>query len=111
MTETVDILTATPVTDRYGNTTYDWTSPTRRSVSRVVVAPRRAADSESRELGRQGVIVGLTLYMPPGTSITAYDRVEVRGEVYEVEGEEGDWRSPHTSWRPGIEVAVRKVTG
>lgn len=111
MTETVVILTPATVTDRYQNVTYDWSNPTRRTVSRVVVAPRRAADTEATEQGRQGVILGLTLYLPARTEITAHDRVEVRGDIYEAVGEEGIWRSPHTEWDPGIEVALRRVEG
>ena len=71
------------------------------------VAPRQAGEEIGQ--GRVAVTSGLTLYMPPGTDVLPSDRFEVRGVVYEVDGEPGDWRSPFTGWRPGMEVQLTRV--
>ena len=39
------------------------------------------------------------------------DRCTVRGVVFEVDGDPGVWRSPFTSWIPGISVPLRRVSG
>ena len=44
--------------------------------------------------------------MVAGTALPPQARVRVRDVLYEVEGEPGDWHSPFTGWRPGIEVAL-----
>lgn len=73
------------------------------------IAPR--VSSEFNEPGRNAVIVGLSVYFPRGTDVKASDGFRVRGEVYEVDGEPGDWRNPFTGVARGIEVALSKVTG
>lgn len=73
------------------------------------VAPRTSEDIDDR--GRQGVIVGLTLYAPYGTDLLHTDRVEVDGVVYEADGDLGSWKSPLTSWEAGIEIALRRAAG
>lgn len=107
--ETVIRIRAPLVTDRYGNQVFDWDNATRSEVSGCGVAPRTS--DEETETGRQGVIVGITVYVPAGTDISAHDRMEVRGEVYEVAGEVADWRSPFTGWAPGLVVNLRRVEG
>ena len=107
--ETVTRLRAPLVADRYGNLVPDWDNPDRLDIPDCGVAPRTS--DEETEQGRQGVIVGITVYAPPGTDILPSDRMEVRGEVWEVVGEVADWRSPYTGWHPGIVVNLRRVEG
>ncbi|MFT9821150.1 hypothetical protein [Lysinibacillus sp. NPDC056185] len=109
--ETVTVLRANLVTDRYGNEVWDWSDPDRTLVPGCAVAPRRTGAAEVTDLGRQGVIVGLTVYAPAGTDIRPSDRMEVGGRVYEVDGESGTWASPFTGWAPGIEVALKQMEG
>lgn len=106
--ETVTVLRGVTVADRYGDTTVDWTTPARTTVHGAFVAPRSSTEAGN---GRAGVIVGLTAYLPPGTRVTAADRVEVRGVTYSVEGEPGDWRDPFDGIAVGIEVALEAVHG
>jgi hypothetical protein len=78
--ETVTILRpgASTTTDVYGN---DVPGPdTRTDVTGCLVAPRLQGDAT--ESGRQGVIIGTTVYFPTGTEVRATDRLEVRGEVH-----------------------------
>jgi hypothetical protein len=92
----------------------DWIEPAPGpvEVTGCAVAPRVNADTDDTDTrGRQGIVVGLTLYAPPGTALTATSRVQVRGETYEVEGLPGDWRNPYTGRAVGISAALRKATG
>lgn len=108
MSETVTVLRAAATTDRYQNTVADWTDPVRTDVAGCMVAPRSSSEDND---GRTAMIVGLTVYLPAGTDLQPADRLEVRGVVYEVDGEPGDWRNPYTDTRAGLEVAVQRVTG
>jgi hypothetical protein len=77
------------------------------SIPGCAVAPRQAGEQIGQ--GRIAVTSGLTLYVPPGPDILPSDRIEVRGVVYEVEGEPAEWRSPFTGWEPGREVQLTRV--
>lgn len=62
----------------------------------------------------QGVdttITGLWLLFPPGTQVSATDRVIARGDTWEVDGDAQQHRSPFTGRIPGVLVAVTKVRG
>ena len=106
--EPVTVRRADTTIDRYGNTTPDWTYITDTVVAGCAVAPRSSAEDND---GRTAVIVGLTVYMPEGTDVLPSDRLVIRGVVHEVDGEAGDWRSPFSARRPGLEVPVRRVDG
>lgn len=107
--ETVTRLRAPLVTDRYGSQVRDWANATRTDIPGGGLAPRPAGEEDGQ--GREGVIIGWTWFAPAGTDILATDRVEVRGEVHQVDGEPADWRSPFTGWHPGIAVNLRRVEG
>lgn len=79
-----------------------------------VVAPR----AETPQVGgdeqqaRDTVIVGYTVYAPPGSSVHTTDRVRIRGETCEVTGFPGDWgQSPFTGTRGPVQFAADRVTG
>lgn len=96
-------------TDRYGATVADWSTTTRASLTGCSLSPR--GESEDTTGGRQGVIVGYTLYAPAGADIRPTDRIEARGETFEIDGEPGDWRSPYSRRVVGVELALRRVEG
>lgn len=106
--ETITVLRPGSTTDRYDNVVADWTAPTRTDITGCAVAPRSTSEEN---IGRQAVIIGLTVYTPAGADIRPSDRVEVRGDVHEVDGEIGDWRNPFTGTRPGLEVQLKRVAG
>lgn len=96
-----------PTTDSQGN---EVPGPDiRLDIEKCAVAPRLQGDVT--EGGRQGVIVGTTVYFPSGADVLATDRLEVRGEVHTIEGDPGRWVSPFTADEWGVEVATRRVEG
>jgi hypothetical protein len=104
--ETVTILrSGAPTTDRYGNEIPG--ADVRIVVDDCLVAPRFGGDVTDR--GRQGVVVGATVYFPKGVEVRASDRLEVRGEPHVIEGEPGWWKGAPGRW--DVEVATRRVEG
>lgn len=83
--------------------------PNRLTLDNCAVAPRSSSDITER--GRQGVIVGLSLFAPYGSDVIHSDLLEVDGVLYEVDGEAGPWKSPFTEWEAGLEIALRRAAG
>jgi len=86
-----------------------------------VWAPRVAtADGgigeEAMPPGRQGSTEGFALFPPPGADIVRTDqiRLPIRGEggvVFDIEGEVGEWVSPHTGIAAGGQVSLKRAEG
>lgn len=106
--ETVTRLRGTVVSAGQGNTRIDWSDPARFDIAGAVVAPRES--SEDNQF-RTAVVVGLTVYLPTGTALLPSDRLEVRGQEYDVVGEVGDFRNPYDSSIDGLQVALERITG
>ena len=105
---TVTILRAAPGGfDAYGDPIVSVTE--RTDIDGCGVAPRYS--TEPTERGRQGVIIGLSVYAPSGSDIVSTDRLEIDGLTYVVDGEPAEWINPFTGSRPGLEVAARRATG
>ncbi|MFJ3858156.1 hypothetical protein ACIPRL_18165 [Streptomyces sp. NPDC090085] len=109
-TQTVVILRAPYVTDRYGNTTAerDWASATRTTVRRVSVQP----DASNEDDGdRPAVTTGLRLTTRRGVDIdlTPGDRVVAVGRLLDTDGDVARYvvggRHHHT------EARLKEVTG
>lgn len=102
---------ATAVANVYSGQTdgLSWSAPDELTITGVAVAPN--ASSEPLEVGRADVETTLTLYLPHGADVKPLDRVVVRGDTYEVQGERADWSNPYTGAGPGSVVQVRKVAG
>jgi len=62
---------------------------TRIDVPGCMVAPVSATESTDR--GREGVVIGWTVYAPAGTVAYHTDRVEIRGVACAIESNPGDW--------------------
>ncbi len=82
-------------------------SSTSITVDGCLVAPRYEA-GETRERGRGGVIVGLTVHAPLGADIRRTDQIEVDGQRFDVEGEPGKWEGSGVG---GLEIALRRAAG
>jgi len=105
--QTVTIVPGPPGTDAYGDPL-----PITRiggDITGCAVAPRYS--SEPTERGRQGVIVGLTIYPPAGSDILFTDQVRVRGVLYDIDGDPAEWENPFTGDTPGMEVALKRAVG
>jgi hypothetical protein len=109
VTETVTRLRGDTAADRYGGQVADWSDPAELDIDGCAVAPRDA--EEDRDNGRQAIIHGYNVYAPAGADILPTDRIRVRGEQHEVDGEPGVWTSPYSGGTKGVEIRTRKVTG
>jgi hypothetical protein len=109
VTESVTRLRAGTTTDRYGGTVADWSDPDALVITGCAVAPRDA--EEDRTNGRQAVIIGFNIYTPAGADVLPTDRLIVRGEECEVDGDPGVWTSPYTDVTEGVEIRTRRVEG
>lgn len=96
-----------PGTDVYGDPLPG--TPARTNILGVAVAPRMSTEPTAR--GRQGVVVGLTIAPPPGSDIRFTDQVEVRGVVYDIDGDSIEIVNPFTGWAPGAEIALKRAAG
>lgn len=47
---------------------------------------------------------------PSGSDIRASDRVKMNGLIYQVQGVPKDWEDPFTTWAPGMQVSLVRVT-
>jgi hypothetical protein len=105
--ETVTVVRAGPPTeDEYGNSVPG--EPTESDVAGCAVAPR--SSSEDLE-ARDQVVVGLTVWMPSGTSVLPTDRMRVRSVLYDVDGEAGWFQTPFTGTAGPVQVALTRVAG
>lgn len=97
--------------DAYGN--YVPGPPTEVPVAGCGVAPRDGSSAGDNELtdARDTVITGLTVYAPYGTDIRATDKMRVGGQLYDVVGLPGSFRSPFTGSTAPVVVSLELVTG
>ena len=70
----------------------------------------RFADGESAEAEGVRVISGGVVYGYRGTALTPADRLTIRGLVYQLDGEAGDWLSPYPNSPEGIEFMVKRAS-
>ncbi|KOT94476.1 hypothetical protein ADK70_12400 [Streptomyces rimosus subsp. pseudoverticillatus] len=87
---------------------------TETPVRGCVVTPRAETPpvGGSQQQGRDTVIVGWTVYAPPGSDWLTTDQVRIRGTTCDITGEPGDWgRNPFTGTRGPIQFAADRVTG
>lgn len=89
--------------------TYNLPAQTTTTITlKASVAPRTA--SKTVGASETTIVEGLTLYLPPATDVRSDDTFTVRGVIYEVDGEEFNWRSGLGSWNPGTVVDLRKMS-
>lgn len=109
MTESITRLRAGTTTNRVGATVPDWSDPAELVITGCAVAPRDAEEDHGG--GRQAVIIGFNIYAPAGTVVEPTDRLVVRGDTHEVDGEPGSWVNPWTDVEEGVEIRTRRVEG
>lgn len=75
-------------------------------VRRCAFAPRSSDESTDVFGGR--TFTGGTVYAPSGTVFKPSDVLIIRGEVWSIDGEAGQWTSPFTGRGKGVQVAVKR---
>ncbi len=100
--------------DQYGDPVEDDEySPLLIAVEGCSVAPRLAVDPGGR--AREGVVVGVTLYCPPGADIARTDRIVLsdgpHAGTYTIDGDTADWRSGLSGWDAGLAVPLTRAEG
>lgn len=91
--KSITVLTAQKSADPYsGDPVDDWAlPPTEILVKGCDVQP---GTTQEYLLNRDQVLVAWTVFAPPGTQVTSYDRVRYNGTVYTVYGHPAEWDSP-----------------
>lgn len=109
--ETVTRLRATVVTDPYSGeaTELSWVNPDSLDIPGVAIEPRPQPELVTD--ARNAVVSAFTLYAPFGSDVKAADRLRVRGDVFEVDGDVADWRSPFSGWEAGTVIQTKRVDG
>lgn len=96
---------------------------TRIDISNAGIAPRMSNEPSAR--GRQGVMIGYSLYLPYGTDLRFNDKVELFGggtlagvprtpltaQIYYVDGQPAQWKSALSGKRFGMEIALSLGSG
>lgn len=79
-------------------------------IAGCAVAPRFADETTDR--GRQGVVIGYTVYAPPlAKPVSHLSTVRYRGVVYEIDGGVGDWFDPYQGIERGVQFALKRGKG
>ena len=105
--ETVVIIRSGPPTqDDYGNDVPGALVET--AVAGCAVWPRTTSEDVQ---ARQQVLEGVSIVLPFGTDVLPTDRVRVRGVLYDVDGDPGEWQSALTGTKAGVQVDLTRVTG
>lgn len=101
----VVVMTAPLIGDRYGNAVFDWDHPTVRTIQGWVSQNSSLVTLDHRV----EVSTNTALVVAADAGITAYDRVEIDGETFTVDGE------PHIAWTPRgphhAEISLKRVAG
>lgn len=98
-------VSGTPVLDRYGAPSYQWSET---PLVGVAVWPTRTDEDLA---GRERVTTTWEALLPAGTPVAPSDRLRVRGGLWEVDGQPFAWMSPFGALLAGVQVRIRRVTG
>jgi hypothetical protein len=86
---------------------------TRVAITGCAIAPR--SEPEPDERGRNGTIVGLTLYAPLGADLVSTDLIQVDlndpKDLHEIEDEVGQWSHPDDPAHGGLVAALKRARG
>ena len=107
--ETITRLRSTFVVDEMGDLVPTGV-PDELAIPGCAVGPRSSADLT--EPARQGVIVGLSVYvLDPEADINPLtDQIRYRGDLYDIDGDVGRWQSPFAGpGVAGLEFALRRA--
>lgn len=74
------------------------------------VGPGAVASNETPEIYGTHIVSGGTIYGYRGQEFRPSDIITIRGDLWHIEGEIGDWAAIHEGGPEGIVVAVRRST-
>lgn len=80
-------------------------TPTEHTVKGCVIWPRTSTEDNTRG---EVIIDGYNVFTPPDPDIEATDQIEARGELWEVEGRPGDYRTAGGR-KKGVWVILKRV--
>lgn len=109
--QTVTRIRAGLIADPYSGeaTKRDWPNASRVNLTHVQVAPASSTDVQTSDGTR--VVTAVSLWsLAVDLDVLAQDRIEVAGEVWEVDGEGARWVSPYTGREFGAEFPLRRVS-
>ena len=107
-------------TDRGGNPVADWSdgAVSRLPIEQLNIQPATQTEGHSTSSGtpeatRDPVTTGWRVQSEEGTApdIRAVDRLEWRGQTYEVDGEVAEWPDPITGDVHHVEFTMVRATG
>lgn len=98
-----------PGRDEYGDLVDDDDTYADLEIPEAFTAPRTSGDTDGP--GRDGAVVGLTLYLPAWADVVRTDLIEVDGVRYRIDGDLADWTSPLTGWEPGLTADLARAEG
>lgn len=104
----------TGAADAHGNPSVSWPAKEATGSVRIdgaAVAGRVRQDNEPTAAGREAVIEPINVFLPDPYDINPYDRMWVRGQVYELVGEPFLWVHPRTRNVRGLQVTVKRWEG
>ena len=78
-------------------------------ITGALFAPGSSSEPGPRASYR--VVSQPTLILEKNPGVGPHDRFVIRGKLYEVTGDPDDWSTGMTSWNPGVEIALKGVTG
>lgn len=110
--ETVTVLRGAKIVDPFSgeeSDNLDWSEPEATPYEHCAVGP--AVTDEPLDSNRVPVVDGLVVFGPFDMDVTARDRLLIKGEVYEVDGEPGFWKNPFNGRTPGCQIKAKKVSG
>ena len=109
-TQTVTVVRAPLVTDRYNAQVRDWANATSTPLTDCRVQPLAASGGLIIEPGRDAVVTRWKLLAPDGADVLASDRIVWQGKTYEVDGDVELWSSP-TGSLAHVEGLLKRVEG
>lgn len=109
--ETATRLRAFITLDPYSGeeTEKDWSTPYELAIPGCAFNPGQS--SEPDQVGRNAVITQPEVYAPFGSDVLAGDRIVIRGQTFDVDGQPASWVNPFSGWAPGLVITLKGVEG
>lgn len=101
----VVIQTGTPTTDRYNNTTLDWSAPRERQ-AKAWLAQQSTIENHQQ---RDATVTSVSATFEVSAELDARERVVVDGQVYEVDGLPNVAHTPRGPHH--VEASLKAVVG